>query len=143
MFIQENNRADQTKAGNNEVINLPPKAKCVRFKLNHAKQPPRPQTQVNKQNENTEWSNQCTSMHSMKPNNTTILDNNITKPAFHSTGEGDTKRRKTSGVLPLGGGKLRCRDVLALESGRGSCLNPEGMGRSGDGEKMKQREVVG
>lgn len=66
-------------------------------------------------------------MHTMKPDNTTIPDN-ITKPSNHSTrGRGwDTKKRKTTDVLPLGGGKLRCRDVLGLGSGRGSCLNPEG-----------------
>lgn len=80
-----------------------------------------------KQNEKTEWSYKCTLMHTMKPDNTTIPDNNITKPANHSTrGQGDTKKRKTTEVLPLGGGKLRCRDVLGLGSGRGSCLNPEG-----------------
>lgn len=28
-------------------------------------------------------------------------------------------------LLPSGGGKLRCRDVLGLGSGGGSCLNPE------------------
>lgn len=78
------------------------------------------------------------------PTITTIPDNNITKSANHSTGVGETQRRERLLVfLPLGGGKLRCRDVLGLGSGRGSCLNPEGWGKSGVGEKMKQREVVG
>lgn len=97
--------------------------------VNHAQQQPRPQTQVNrgKQNEKTKWSCEFTLMHTMKPDNTTIPDNNITKPANHSTrGQGDTKKRETTDVLPSGGSKLRWRDVLGLGSGRGSCLNPEG-----------------
>lgn len=85
-----------------------------------------------KQNEKTEWSYKCTLMHPMKPDNTTIPDNNITKPANHSTRGGVTqKRERLLLFLPLGGGKLRCKDVLGLGSGRGSCLNPEGRGRSG------------
>lgn len=41
--------------------------------------------------------------------------------------------------LPSGGGILRCRDVLGLGSGRGSCLNPEGRRKSGVEEKVKQK----
>lgn len=44
----------------------------------------------------------------------------------------ETQRTELLLSLPLGGGKLRCRDVLGLGSGRGSCLNPERWGRSGD-----------
>lgn len=92
-----------------------------------------------KQNEKTEWSYERTLMHPMKPDNTTIPDSNITKPANHSTEEGGTQRRERLLVfLPLGGGKLRCRDVLGLGSGRGSCLNPEGWGKSGVGERWSK-----
>lgn len=62
--------------------------------------------------------------------NTTIPDNNITEPSNHSRRGGVTLRREKLLVfLPLGGGKLRCRDVLGLGSGRGSCLNPGEWGR--------------
>lgn len=50
----------------------------------------------------------------------------ISTPADHSTGG-----HKTTGVLPLGGGNLRCRDVLGLRSGRGSCFHPEGVQEKG------------
>lgn len=53
---------------------------------------------------------------------------------------GGHKEEKDYGVfLPSGGGKLRCRDVLGLGSGRGSCLNPEGRRKSGVEEKVKQQ----
>lgn len=57
------------------------------------------------------------------------------KPKFQMTtcqnlptippGREDTDDRKTASFLPLGGGKLRCRDVLGLGSGRGSCVSPK------------------
>lgn len=31
----------------------------------------------------------------------------------------------------MGRGNLRCRDVLGLRSGRGSCFNPEGVQEKG------------
>lgn len=38
---------------------------------------------------------------------------------------GDNEEKDYRSFLPSGGGKLRCRDVLGLGSGGGSCLNPE------------------
>lgn len=61
------------------------------------------------------------------------------KPVNHSTRGGrDTKKTKTISVLPLGGGKLRCSDVLGLGSGRGSCLNPRGEADRGMGKKWSK-----
>lgn len=92
-----------------------------------------------KQNEKTEWYDECTLMHPMKPDDITIPDNNITKPANHSTREVKTQRREILLVcLPLGGGKLRCSDVLGLGSGRGSCLNPGGKGDQGIGRRWSK-----
>ena len=66
------------------------------------------------------------------------------KPANYTIWGGETQKRKTSCMfLPLGGGKLRCRDVLGLMTSRGSSLNPEGWGELGVEEKMNQRELGG
>lgn len=77
----------------------------VYIKLNHA---PTTTTSTDtseqgRQNEKTEWSKECTLMHPMKPDDTTIPDNNITKPANHSTrGRGNnTEKRKTTVVFTV------------------------------------------
>lgn len=69
----------------------------------------------------------CTPWNQTTPRyRTTTSQNLLTIPG----GGGGTLRRETPLVfLPLGGGKLRCRDVLGLGSGRGSCLNPGEWGR--------------
>lgn len=100
-------------------------------------------SQQGKQNEKTEWPDKCTLMHPMKPNHIPIPDNNITKPATYSTREGKTQKGERLLVfLPLGGGKLRCRHVLGLGSGRGSCLNPGGKGDQGIGRRWSNRRQL-
>lgn len=111
-------------------------------KLNHAQH--QPQTQVKKASRmrelrgptNVPW---CTPWNPTTPRyRTTTSQNRLTIPL--KWGEGGTQKRERLQLsLPLGGGKLRCRDVLGLGSGRGSCLNPErGEGDQGMGRRWSK-----
>lgn len=107
---------------------------------------PRPQTQVNRASRIQEVNGPVNMFwgipwNSATPRYQTTTSQNL--PTTPQGGEETQTRERLMVSLPLGGGKLRCRDVLGLGPGTGSCLNPEVWGTSSNGEKMKPRKIVG